>query len=142
MSVNDDFSTVPRDPRHRAEWIKMKLRVAGSSSSKVAAKLGLSHSTISTVIRGHRTSKRIYEAVAKELGLPVTTIWPEVYSDSPSKTEYERGYDDGYSAGKSDALAVNTNDTSKKGALYNHKDDLWAEAIKLETDKLSKQLSS
>lgn len=66
--------------RDQHEWIKSRLRLAGSSLAKVAKELGLSPTTVTIVSQGMRRSRRVESAISAKLGIPAATLWPEKYN--------------------------------------------------------------
>lgn len=66
------------------EEIKAAMRMKGTTPAALADELNLSKSTVSQVINGVGTSRRVQEAIAKLLGKPVTAIW------APKKTGLRR----------------------------------------------------
>ena len=67
----------PEIQRH--EWIKMQLRLAGSSLTQVARDLGVQRSTVAAVSRGTSRSRRIEERIAAELATTPARLWPNRY---------------------------------------------------------------
>jgi hypothetical protein len=51
-------------------WISYQLRLKGITGRSFAAKFGVRESTASQVINGHRSSRRIEEALRQTLGYP------------------------------------------------------------------------
>ena len=62
--------------RRQHEWIKMELRLRGSSLADVARELGVTRSTVTAVCLGHRRSQRIESMIGMKLGMPVERLWP------------------------------------------------------------------
>ncbi|WP_443029899.1 helix-turn-helix domain-containing protein [Sphingomonas sp. ZB1N12] len=62
--------------------IKAALQLKGSSLSAVARHLNVTPTTVSTVSRGFRRSRRIETRIAAELGCEVEELWPERYRQS------------------------------------------------------------
>lgn len=65
----------------RRELIKSRLRIIGSSFTKIARSLEVSVSSVSLVASGKHRSKRIEEAICQALGEQPEDIWPEKYSE-------------------------------------------------------------
>ncbi|MGC5799008.1 helix-turn-helix domain-containing protein [Sphingomonas sp. NFX23] len=59
--------------------IKAALQLKGSSLSAVARDLNVTATTVSTVSRGFRRSRRIESRIATELGCKPEDLWPERY---------------------------------------------------------------
>jgi lambda repressor-like predicted transcriptional regulator len=79
-SVNDQRQTrapqlTPNHERHLE--IKARLQRAGSSFAQVARTLGVSHTTVTTVSMGFRTSRRVQSEIASVLGVEPSELWPE-----------------------------------------------------------------
>jgi Ner family transcriptional regulator len=64
------------------EHVKFQLRLAGSSMAAIARELSVSHSSVTVVSQGYRTSSRILEAIAAKLNQDPASIWPERFSDN------------------------------------------------------------
>lgn len=60
--------------------IKAALQLKGSSLSAVARDLNVTPTTVSTVSRGFRRSRRIESRIAAELGFRAEVLWPERYN--------------------------------------------------------------
>lgn len=58
------------------EWIKMELRLRGSSLADVARELSVTRSTVTAVCLGNRRSRRIESMIGKKLGMPPERLWP------------------------------------------------------------------
>lgn len=56
--------------------ITATLRKAGTSQAQIARKLKITPTTVSQVVRGRGTSRRVQQAIARAAGVPVTTLWP------------------------------------------------------------------
>ena len=63
----------------RHNRIKAALQLKGSSLSAVARHLNVTPTTVSTVSRGFRRSRRIETQIAAELGCDIEDLWPERY---------------------------------------------------------------
>lgn len=59
------------------ELIKAEVRMRGTTPAAIADELGVSRSLVTHVINGTGKSARIAEHLAKLLGKPVSTLWPE-----------------------------------------------------------------
>ncbi len=58
------------------EQIKAAMRMNGVTSAVLADELGVSSVTVSQVISGRSTSKRIANRIAQIVGQPVEVLWP------------------------------------------------------------------
>jgi putative transcriptional regulator len=61
------------------ELIKAHLRIGGTTPTALADKLGVAPITVSLVIQGKGTSRRIAEAIANALGQPLADVFPKQY---------------------------------------------------------------
>jgi lambda repressor-like predicted transcriptional regulator len=59
--------------------IQYAIKAAGSSQAQLARELNVSKVTVSYVLAGKTTSRRIAEAIAKATGLSLDTLWPGKY---------------------------------------------------------------
>lgn len=59
-----------------AEEIKAKIRMQGVTPAIIADELGVTQQTVSGVIRGKGTSRRIQDRISEITGIPVETLWP------------------------------------------------------------------
>jgi lambda repressor-like predicted transcriptional regulator len=59
--------------------IQYAIKAAGSSQAQIARELKVSKVTVSYVLAGKTTSRRIAEAIAKATGLSLDTLWPGKY---------------------------------------------------------------
>lgn len=59
--------------------INARLIKAGWNQSKLARELGVSQSLVSLVIRDRGRSRRVAEAIANVVQLPVDRMWPGAY---------------------------------------------------------------
>ena len=75
---------------HR-EDIKAGLRKAGFTLSAIARELGVTTTTISKIVKGSCTSRRIEEAIAAKLDLPVEVVFPEKYPKESEKPHPSSG---------------------------------------------------
>lgn len=66
-----------RDKKMDKRKIKAMLMERGIKQKDIADNLGLKRSTISGVLNGLRTSKRIKQAVSEILHLPYEQLWGE-----------------------------------------------------------------
>lgn len=53
------------------------LHKAGISPAEIAREHALAPSTVSNVIHGRSTSKKVASIIAKHIGKPATEIWPD-----------------------------------------------------------------
>jgi Ner family transcriptional regulator len=60
--------------------IKAALQLKGRSLSAVARDLNVTPTTVSTVSRGFRRSRRVESKIATELGCNAEDLWPERYN--------------------------------------------------------------
>lgn len=67
--------SVPMHP----EDIKAAIRKNGSSQAEIARSLRVSATTVSLVIHGRSTSKRVARKIASIAGLPPSQLWPGKY---------------------------------------------------------------
>ena len=74
-----DTGVVPADARRRLEWVKYQLRSQGSSFAKIAR----THKVTVTAIRNalYQPSARLEQAIADELSIPVSELFPERYDE-------------------------------------------------------------
>lgn len=61
----------------RRRKIKSLMALRGITGADIARKLSVSHITVSVVLGGHGTSKRIRKGIADAIGLNVNDLWPE-----------------------------------------------------------------
>jgi len=69
------------------EEIKFRLRMAGSSLSEISRELGVAQSTVTIVSQGHRTSRRIMEAISAKLDCQPVDLWPSKYPKIEEEAE-------------------------------------------------------
>lgn len=62
--------------------IKSSLHKKGTSPAKVARDLQLNRSTVSRVIAGTATSRRVATEISRVLGKSASKLWPGKYADS------------------------------------------------------------
>lgn len=67
--------------REQHEWVKMHLRLAGSSLAEIARELGVAPTTVTSVSQGARRSRRIEATIARRLSMQPAQLWPERYSE-------------------------------------------------------------
>ncbi len=67
----------------KAYEIKYHLARAGHNVRSIADELGITSPAVSQVIHGKDSSRRISEAIAKAIGMPVGQVFPK-YSQSQS----------------------------------------------------------
>lgn len=65
--------------REQHEYIKMRLRLVGSSLAIIARELGIQPTTVTAASLGKRRSRRIETAIADRLGVTPRALWPERY---------------------------------------------------------------
>ena len=69
------------------EDIKAAIRKKGVTPAEVARHLGVSAQLVSAVITGTSKSQRVAQAISRITGLPMNTLWPNVYdSKKPART--------------------------------------------------------
>jgi lambda repressor-like predicted transcriptional regulator len=56
--------------------IKIQLLRAGKTQASIARELGVNRSFVNNVIKGHRSTMRVREAIAKAVGKRVDELWP------------------------------------------------------------------
>ena len=78
MSISHPPTLIPSDPQERATWIVRRLAEQGSSLAAVAHSLDVRRQAVSNTLM-YPASARIDEALAKALGLPAPTLFPERY---------------------------------------------------------------
>lgn len=61
------------------EYVKMALRLKGSSLSEVAKDLGVSAAAVTYASKGASSSNRIEKYIAQVLGVERSAIWPSRY---------------------------------------------------------------
>lgn len=69
--------------------IKAGLQKKGSGVSRAAVRLKVNRSSVSRVISGKDTSRRIAKHISSVIGIPVSQIWPGKYSE-PSQRQSRR----------------------------------------------------
>lgn len=70
------FIPSPRDEDRHNE-IKCRMRAVGTDFLTLGRDLGVSEDQVWAVSHGNHRSKRVEEAIAAALGVPVTTLWPD-----------------------------------------------------------------
>ena len=78
----------PEIQRH--ECIKMQLRLAGSSLTKIARELGVQPSTVASVSRGKSRSRRIEGRIAVVLATAPEHLFPERYASASESFQSPR----------------------------------------------------
>ncbi len=61
--------------------IQAALKKKGVTQAAIACKLGVSEMTVSRVVRGTDSSRRVAQAISEVIGIPVSTLWPERYGN-------------------------------------------------------------
>lgn len=61
------------------EQIKAEIRMRGTTPAAIADGLHLSRMTVSNVIHGRVTSRRVADAIATVIHKPIAKIWPGRY---------------------------------------------------------------
>lgn len=59
--------------------IKAELEKAGHTQVALAKRLRVKQPTVSCVIRGVTTSRRIAVAISRAIGKPISVVWPGKY---------------------------------------------------------------
>lgn len=72
------------------EQIKAEIRMRGTTPAAMADELSLSRMTVSNVIHGRSTSRRVADAIARLIGQPINRIWPGQY-EPHRKNQLKRG---------------------------------------------------
>ena len=67
------------------EQTKCKLRIQGSSLSKVARAVGVSPASVTHCSQGRKLSPRIQQGIADALGVEPSAYWPERYQQEGDK---------------------------------------------------------
>ena len=65
-----------RKPKQTSRVFALML-LKGITYEGIAEDLGVSWKTVAVVASGHEKSRRIQEAIAKELGMQINELWPE-----------------------------------------------------------------
>jgi lambda repressor-like predicted transcriptional regulator len=68
--------TIDRYRRKR----KALLAYHGLTHAQIAREMGLSQSTVQTVVNGYRTSRRVQEYIASRLNVPFEKLWGKPYN--------------------------------------------------------------
>lgn len=79
---------IPENLHERREWIKYQLRLRGKNLASVARELGVSRHASILALR--KPYPRMEQAIAKNLGVSPSTLWPERY-DSHGVPNRRRG---------------------------------------------------
>ena len=66
-------------PDWTPEQIKICFIKKGKTQSSIAYELGVSHTSVSNVVKGKAKSDRIQQKIAEFLGIPKEKIWPSIY---------------------------------------------------------------
>lgn len=61
------------------ELIKAHLRIGGTTPTAIAEELGVNPQTVSQVIHGTGSSRRVAQRISDLLGKPLEELWPAVY---------------------------------------------------------------
>ncbi|MDF1566232.1 MAG: helix-turn-helix domain-containing protein [Deltaproteobacteria bacterium] len=67
------------------EWVKWQLAIRGVTISALALELGIGQSSVSHGLR--QGSRRVEAAVAAQLGVPASDIWPERYDEHGARID-------------------------------------------------------
>lgn len=73
-----------RDDRNH-QWIKIALKMRSTSLTAIAARLGVTPSTVCMVSRGAGRSRRIEAAIAEVIGYSPAELWPDRYGPGSSR---------------------------------------------------------
>jgi len=66
---------MPRNNKFIIE-IKIMLLRAGKTQASIARDLGVNRSFVNNVIKGHRSTRRVREAIANAVGKRIGELWP------------------------------------------------------------------
>ncbi|MBW2570065.1 MAG: helix-turn-helix domain-containing protein [Deltaproteobacteria bacterium] len=66
--------------------IKKAIRKKKTTQRAIAAKIGRSEMSVSSVIHSGRVSDYIMRGIAKAIGKPHTTVFPEYYLGAPKRS--------------------------------------------------------
>ena len=72
------------------EQIKAEIRMRGTTPAAMADELCLSRMTVSNVIHGRSTSRRVADAIASLIEQPINRVWPGQYEPN-RKNKLKRG---------------------------------------------------
>lgn len=61
------------------EFLKFRLRSAGSSMAQISKTLGISQSSVTVVSQGYRRSHRIQTEIARQLNTTPEALFPDRY---------------------------------------------------------------
>ncbi len=61
-------------------FIQAEMKKSGTTQVTIARSVGVSAMTVSQVIHGTTTSRRVAQAISEAIGIPMDTLWPERYS--------------------------------------------------------------
>lgn len=73
------------------EQIKAEIRMKGTTPAALADSLSLSRMTVSNVIHGRITSRRVADAISGLIRKPVTQLWPGRYDPAKRNGLNRRG---------------------------------------------------
>ena len=71
--------------REQHEFIKMRLRLAGSSLACIARELGIQPTTVTATSQGKRRSRRIEQAIARKLGCTPHSLLPGRHAEASAE---------------------------------------------------------
>ncbi len=60
--------------------IQTALKEKGLTQAAIARQMGVSEMTVSRIVRGTESSRRVAQAISEAIGIPMDTLWPERYS--------------------------------------------------------------
>lgn len=66
--------------------IQCRIKKSGTTQAEIARKLGVSPTTVTYVVAGKSTSRRIATAIADATGLTLDALWPGRYPGTPKET--------------------------------------------------------
>lgn len=61
--------------------IAYALRLCGTTQAVIARRCAVTRSTVSQVLNGRRTSRRVATAIANAVNQPIARLWPGRYED-------------------------------------------------------------
>lgn len=73
------------------EQIKAEIRMKGTTPAAIADTLSLSRMTVSNVIHGRITSRRVADVISGLIHKPVTQLWPGRYDPAKRNGLRRRG---------------------------------------------------
>ncbi len=65
--------------------IQAALKKKGITQAAIARQLSVSEMTVSRVVRGTDSSRRVAQAISDIIGIPLNNLWPERYG-TPKRT--------------------------------------------------------